>query len=564
LPPAEAQLKQLLAYKEDLQEKGEQLNAQMRNLAVSEGLFTYAAKLQEGKCPLCGSEEHPHPLKIEDISEVKIKLELEIKGLGKQISECEGLINQASGLLQKKEFYQQEIKKGEVKVLELNAAIEKHHTGFVWPAYKMDEPEKPRKEFERAEAIRKQIKEIEEKQDSLSLQIKKQESRLKDSEAKLAETKEACVKISSSIEVLQPFLKNIDARPFNGMPPEELASYAQGLEQQYQQLIKDYEKAQKELQGLEVQYASLLSAASGLKAAIEDITKNLDENRQLQLVRLATSGFTSIEEVKEILVLKLDMDKEKLEIENFKKLLHDATAESARLERETAGKVYKEDALLATKQELEKLKKERFELNSSFGSIKLEIGQLQQKLARRIELQDKQAMLQAKLDHLKIINSLLHGGKFVDYVSTIYLRNLCNTANHRFFKMTGQKLSLELNQGNEFIVRDYLNGGKTRSTKTLSGGQTFQAALSLALSLSQGVQPKSTTGKGFFFIDDGFGSLDKEALTVVFDTLKSLKQENRIVGVISHVEALQQEINVYLKVENSEKDGSRILESWKS
>jgi DNA repair protein SbcC/Rad50 len=56
--------------------------------------------------------------------------------------------------------------------------------------------------------------------------------------------------------------------------------------------------------------------------------------------------------------------------------------------------------------------------------------------------------------------------------------------------------------------------------------------------------------------------LDKDSLSVVFDTLKSLRKENRIVGVISHVEEMQQEIDTHLRIENHEETGSRIFTSW--
>ena len=105
--------------------------------------------------------------------------------------------------------------------------------------------------------------------------------------------------------------------------------------------------------------------------------------------------------------------------------------------------------------------------------------------------------------------------------------------------------------------------GKVRSIKTLSGGQTFQAALSMALALADSIQHFTNPSQNFFFLDEGFGSLDKESLEVVFETLKSLRKENRIVGVISHVEEMQQEIDTHLRIINGEENGSRVFESWK-
>src|SRR5690606_1117361 len=116
------------------------------------------------------------------------------------------------------------------------------------------------------------------------------------------------------------------------------------------------------------------------------------------------------------------------------------------------------------------------------------------------------------------------------YVSSIYLRELCNTANLRFMKLTKNSLSLEIAEDNTFWVIDYLNGGKKRLLKTLSGGQTFQASLCLALALAEKVKSLNQADQSFFFLDEGFGALDKNSLRVVFETLKSLRHENRIVG----------------------------------
>jgi len=161
------------------------------------------------------------------------------------------------------------------------------------------------------------------------------------------------------------------------------------------------------------------------------------------------------------------------------------------------------------------------------------------------------------------MKSLFKGSGFVNYASSVHLQNLCVAANERFQKMTRQQLSLELTADNTFQVRDFMNGGRVRSVKTLSGGQTFQAALALAFALADNRQQMNATDENFFFLDEGFGSLDKDSLDIVFDTLKTLRHENRIVGVISHVEEMQQEITTFLSVENTDEKGSIIRESWR-
>ena len=128
--------------------------------------------------------------------------------------------------------------------------------------------------------------------------------------------------------------------------------------------------------------------------------------------------------------------------------------------------------------------------------------------------------------------------------------------------MTRQKLLLELTADNAFQVRDFFNNGEVRSIKTLSGGQMFQAALSLALALADNIQHLTSSNENFFFLDEGFGSLDKDALVIVFETLQQLRNENRIVGVISHIEEMQQVISVNLLISNHADTGSLYKRSW--
>jgi exonuclease SbcC len=190
------------------------------------------------------------------------------------------------------------------------------------------------------------------------------------------------------------------------------------------------------------------------------------------------------------------------------------------------------------------------------------LSALEQKQAQQLQEQAHLLKLKHKLElrqaDLKTLEKLFKGSGFVNYVSSVYLQNLCNQANARFHRMTRRQLQLEINESNNFQVRDLLNDGRTRALNTLSGGQKFQAALSLALALADNVNGQIAAQENFFFLDEGFGSLDKESLQTVFDTLKSLRKENRVVGVISHVEEMQQEIDRYLHITNDEERGSII------
>lgn len=124
--------------------------------------------------------------------------------------------------------------------------------------------------------------------------------------------------------------------------------------------------------------------------------------------------------------------------------------------------------------------------------------------------------------------------------------------------MTRNQLSLRVNESNDFEIIDYLNDGKSRSVKTLSGGQSFQVSLSLALALAESVQSHVKADRNFFFIDEGFGTQDQESVNIVFETLMNLQKENRIVGIISHVEELKEKIPVSLSITKDAERGSLI------
>jgi exonuclease SbcC len=134
-----------------------------------------------------------------------------------------------------------------------------------------------------------------------------------------------------------------------------------------------------------------------------------------------------------------------------------------------------------------------------------------------------------------------------NWVLAYYLRQVLAQANLRLDTMTSGRYALELNReytdgrkpwGLDLSVLD-AETGQSRPATTLSGGETFMAALSLALGLADVVSAGSNYSIGALFVDEGFGSLDGESLDTVIDVLRSLQDGGRMVGVISHVQDLK-------------------------
>lgn len=152
------------------------------------------------------------------------------------------------------------------------------------------------------------------------------------------------------------------------------------------------------------------------------------------------------------------------------------------------------------------------------------------------------------------------------YVQRYYLSNVLRYANRRYYDMTNGKLRLEMttidqagqggNKGLDLVSYSLENKG-SNSISSLSGGQTFLAALALAMGLSDEIALHSCVDVNMMFIDEGFGSLSKQYRDTAIRLLKADAENNKLVGIISHVEDLKAEIENKLLVSIDDK-GSHI------
>jgi len=121
-------------------------------------------------------------------------------------------------------------------------------------------------------------------------------------------------------------------------------------------------------------------------------------------------------------------------------------------------------------------------------------------------------------------------------------------ANRQLEKMTDRYLLVrDDDQPLELNVVDNYQAGEIRSTKNLSGGESFIVSLSLALGLSKMASRKVRVDS--LFLDEGFGSLDEDALETALETLSGLQQDGKLIGIISHVPALKERISTQITVQ---------------
>jgi exonuclease SbcC len=155
---------------------------------------------------------------------------------------------------------------------------------------------------------------------------------------------------------------------------------------------------------------------------------------------------------------------------------------------------------------------------------------------------------------------MLRADRFQAYVQAEALRALAEDGSRRLLELSAGRYELEVAAGGQdFMVRDKWNADDVRSVRTLSGGETFLASLALALALAEslpGLAPSRRLSLDSIFLDEGFGSLDPEALDRAADALDALRIENRLVCVITHLKELAERMPAHIVVNKAETGSS--------
>lgn len=259
----------------------------------------------------------------------------------------------------------------------------------------------------------------------------------------------------------------------------------------------------------------------------------------------------------------------------------------AACDRECAGhqaKITQLEALLADAQSIdtEALENEKQAVNREKNRLAEEKANLNhRKITNETALQNilHTAQEQAALEHrqtwLQALDSTASGKlnkkekiTLETYVQMTYFDRIIARANEHLMKMSGRKYeltrrtvaeNLKSAAGLDLDVVDHYNGS-TRSVRSLSGGESFLASLSLALGLAEEIQMSAGGIRmDTMFVDEGFGSLDEETLQQAMGALHSLTEGNRLIGIISHVSELKNEIDRQIVVKKEKTGGSKAV-----
>ena len=344
------------------------------------------------------------------------------------------------------------------------------------------------------------------------------------------------------------------------------------------QLSKAGIDPQKEQADTATELSKLNSESDKIRADLKEAAKKLDEARTIEsasgnnyssaaatfteksqtyekakgelLIETTKLGFESANEAKKALLSEQEISRLQTEADNHQKELN--KQQSLHNEYSTQLSAVKYNAA-----DTEPAEERYAELNTLLQSLltkhALLTEQVRQAKAniitlRNIESESKSIRRQSELaGHLV---KLFKGRAFVRFLAREHLDEIVAGASATIAGLTGGRYHLEIFEdkaGSDFIMSDNYNGGERRPVNTLSGGEIFLLSLSLALALSEKIQLNGAPLE-FFFLDEGFGTLDTSLMDGVMETLERLPNSRRMVGIISHVQEIKTRLPRYLEI----------------
>ncbi|MDO9228628.1 MAG: AAA family ATPase [Syntrophales bacterium] len=325
------------------------------------------------------------------------------------------------------------------------------------------------------------------------------------------------------------------------------------LAEEVDKVCKALEKAREDYGKVEKEISALKEKIASLQVKTDQRTRELAQAEQRWRERIKGAGFA---DEADYLSLRLGEEERELLAEMEQALLKEKTElDTRRQDRSQALAGEREKKL--TDQSAETLKENISTGDADLKELRLDIGGIvkslsdnerqmknQEERLKNIEAQKKECV---RWDELHQLIGSADGKKFRNFAQGLTFEMMTAHANRQLRKMTDRYLLIrDATQPLELNVIDNYQAGEIRSTKNLSGGESFIVSLALALGLSQ--MASRNVRVDSLFLDEGFGTLDEDALETALETLAGLRQDGKLIGVISHVAALKERIGTQIQV----------------
>ena len=542
-----------------LENQKKNLNDQRNHLEVQQKLAHFSTELHDGEsCPLCGALDHPNIVEFTDVKAEIENVESQLRDLEVEQKAHHNESSAIEKMLERKKIFENQLVAEEEACEKIKLNQKNHLNAFEWQEFHAENEAEFEQKRKEAIHLEKQIEE-------LSLKISVEQKNRQNSQQNLDKFKKALQdlqlqenKVETQISSNQSNLKFLNWNDFKDENRVKIEENLAQLRISNRETEENYQLLTRKETELSPKLAAQKAIVDQLEKRISEIENEILSHHLLLNEALLSLQFDTVSDVQKILAEEIKVLENREIIHNFKMEFGILTNSISELSLKLKDFTFDHEEFARLENDFETKKGETQSAGETLAKLKGEIDRLEIEFKKKEVLLKELGQLKKRAENLKVMTNLFKGAGFVQYASSIYLRQLCDHANIRFHRMTRNQLSLQLNENNDFEIVDYLNEGRKRSVKTLSGGQAFQVSLSLALALAESVQSHAIAERNFFFIDEGFGTQDPESVQVVFETLLSLQKENRIVGIISHVEELKEKMPVSLNITKDDERGSLI------
>lgn len=331
---------------------------------------------------------------------------------------------------------------------------------------------------------------------------------------------------------------------------QKLSGRQENAEQKHKQQLQRHRQ-------VEQAHTDLSSSIRMLASSQQERQKELQEQQHNWQSLLQDSLFESQLDFEQALLpeherARLTQLKRMLEVDLHRNttLLEEANRQQAVLDKAEHAAVWEEVPVEDVSNKLQQLQREKDEIVGRKGQIEQQLLADQQESERQQALSQQIEVQRRNYDDLSYLHSLIgsaSGDKFRKFAQGLTLDNLVYLANKQLDRLHGRYLLKRKDEeGLALSVLDTWQGDVERDTKTLSGGESFLVSLALALALSDLVSHKTSIDS--LFLDEGFGTLDSETLDIALDALDNLNASGKMIGVISHIEAMKERIPTQLRV----------------
>ncbi|MCH8500441.1 MAG: hypothetical protein LAT77_00855 [Aliidiomarina sp.] len=538
----------------DLQTAEKELNAaiqQSKTLQLqwyTEQASVLAHELQPGQpCMVCGSKDHPHPALAQDVNQLVSQAQLEqaeitVQSRRKQVYQIEQ--QRASKVQQLDEL---DARSGEL-IDELGTAADRPLPTLMSELEQLENTERQQVlERERHIKLAKRIRALQNELSTLQQGDEQLQQSLQQYESQIAG-------FDGQIRVLDPNQTLASA---------SLDSLQQQIDQQQnkrEKLQHEYKSTEQQVREREQHYANAVNSADIAKRELITAEQQFSQAQMHWQSELNHSTFTDVAAFKKALLTQAEVERIAMTVSDYQR--RRITTESQIEQEQKAIGTQVQPDLEQLQLQQETVAQQEREQQAAFNTLTKRMSILEH---AQQSFRKRERAAQTLVEEYKVIGELaqtLSGDNesrisLQRFVLAVLLDDVLHEASARLQQMTANRFSLIRGQdvgdrrkhsGLDLMINDSYTG-QEREVNTLSGGESFMAALALALGLSDVVQSYAGGIRiETLFIDEGFGSLDSEALDLAIDVLASLRASGRTIGIISHVHELKQRIHKRIDV----------------